>query len=456
MDIYFIELRDERMGIASQKVNGIMLPILAVWSELMGWKAEVDFIDINGVDYEKECDVVGISTYTYLASSSFIVAERFRKRGKIVVIGGPHTKCRTEETRDHADVVFGCCNEESWHKFLRAVESREITASGDRGIFIPSPEMRQVPPYADYKKFYGDDKIPMLISSLGCAHTCDFCMDWDSNYYKRDVDETIEDIRNVDSDIFVFCDPNFAVNEKLTSQLLRKMIPLKKKYLMETSLRFLLKDEFLELLRDSGCMGIEIGIESLSTTYEKNVAKGADSLMENTIHRIRKIKKYIPFVQVNIVFGLDGDTEETFHSVVELHRLSNIDTIVPHIATPFPGTPFWDRMQEEGRIIVSDERYYNTQNLVISLKNLAPSHFYDLYIDVLKKINFPLVVLKKPLDHFRESKSMKMAFFLFLFLLRRVRNTFFYDIPALRRAKKWWVRREAEDGGKAPIKVGMR
>jgi len=91
--------------------------------------------------------------------------------------------------------------------------------------------------------------------------------------------------------LFVFCDPNFGVNIVDTSELLRRMIPLKKQYVMETSLAFLIKDEFLALLRDSGCIGIEIGFESLSTNYRKNVARG-ESLMDAAIQRLRKIKQY--------------------------------------------------------------------------------------------------------------------------------------------------------------------
>ncbi len=435
MRVHFIELRERRMGIASQQVNGIMLPILAAWSRRLGWEAEVSFTDSSHVDYEKDCDVVGISTYTFLAPVSYQVAERFRERGKIVVIGGAHTKGCAEEAREHADAVFDRCDEQAWHRFLKAVEAKQITPTRGRGTFFPSSEMFEVPPYLEYKSFYGEDKIPMLISSVGCPHACDFCVDWNSKYFKRDVDDVIEDVSNVTAELFVFCDPNFGVNIVDTSELLRKMIPLKKQYVMETSIAFLIKDEFLALLRDSGCIGIEIGLESLSTKYQKNVVRG-ESIMDAAIQRLRKIKEYIPFVQANFVFGLDDDTEETFHSVVEFHRRSNADTVVPHIVTPFPGTPFWDRMRAQGRIFEQDWRFYNTQSLVMTLNGMSPPRFHDLYVEMLRKVNSPIAVLSKAFGHFREYKSMKWAFMLFVFLLQRARNTFFYEIPVHHEAKR--------------------
>ncbi len=41
MRIHLIELRDRRMGLASQWVKSLMLPILAVWAERLGWEARV-------------------------------------------------------------------------------------------------------------------------------------------------------------------------------------------------------------------------------------------------------------------------------------------------------------------------------------------------------------------------------------------------------------------------------
>src|SRR5437870_337094 len=111
MRIYLIELKERRMGIGPQFLNSLMLPILAVWSQRLGWNAEVAFIDYKHVDCEKECDVVALSLYTFLAPEGYDVARRFRERGKIVIIGGPHTKGSMDEVKEQADLIFDRCNE---------------------------------------------------------------------------------------------------------------------------------------------------------------------------------------------------------------------------------------------------------------------------------------------------------------------------------------------------------
>jgi len=380
MRIHLIELRDRRAGLASQWVNSLMLPILAVWAERVGWHPRVSFAEFSDVDYAHPCDVVALSLYTFLAPEGYAVARSFRQQGKLVIIGGPHAKGCLDEVRDHADLVFDRCNEAVWCATLRAIESGVIVPSQGRGRFVPSAEMTEVPPYRQIKRFYGRGKIPLLLSSLGCPHDCDFCTDWNSSYRKRAVDDVIEDVRAVQAPFFIFCDPNFGVNRRFTSELLDRMRPLQKKYMMETSLAWLLHDDYLALLRDSGCIGIEIGLESLTTTYGKNGIKRNDASVRQIVERIARIKRYIPLIQVNILLGLDNDTPETFRAVADLYRRANIDELVPFVVTPFPGTPFFDRLRAEGRLFETDWRHFNCTNLVLKPRQLSVPAFYDLYM----------------------------------------------------------------------------
>ena len=69
------------MGLASQRVNSLMLPILAVWAERVGWQARVSFTPLANVDYAHACDVVALSLYTFLAPGGYAVARTFREQG---------------------------------------------------------------------------------------------------------------------------------------------------------------------------------------------------------------------------------------------------------------------------------------------------------------------------------------------------------------------------------------
>jgi radical SAM superfamily enzyme YgiQ (UPF0313 family) len=196
MRIHLIELRDGRMGLASQRVNNDAAhPRRVGGARRLG--RSVSFTELADVDYAYPCDVVALSLYTFLAPGGYAVARTVMAQGKLVIIGGPHTKGCIDEVTEHADLVFDRCDEGIWCETLRAIESAAIVARPGRGRFVPSPEMTRVPPYRELKKFYGTGKIPLLLSSLGCPHDCDFCTDWNSSYHKRDVDEVIADVREI-------------------------------------------------------------------------------------------------------------------------------------------------------------------------------------------------------------------------------------------------------------------
>lgn len=436
MKIYLIELRDHRSGMASQYFNSLMLPILAVWSQRVGWQAEVAFTDYRKVDYSIECDVVALSLYTHLAPEGYELARKFRDMGKIVIIGGPHSKGCSSELIHYADLVFDRCNETVWAETLQAIEKQEVVANSRLGTFVPAEEMTNIPSYSEFKPYYGKAKVPLLLSSLGCPHDCDFCTDWNSKYIKREVDDVIRDLQDMKSRFFIFCDPNFGANHKFTSDLLRKMIPLKKKYMMETSLAWLEKEKYLKLLKESGCIGVEIGVESLTTVYKKNAIKQGESPLEAMIKKIEKIKLYIPAIQVNVVLGLDDDTEETFRLVDELYRRANIDVISLFVVTPFPGTPFYERMNAAGRIFETEWKYFNCYDLTVTINNFTEAEFCQQMIKLYKKTHSPLVLLKKVVKHFVQYRNIKMTGLLAVVLITKCFNTWFYSIPDLHKTRQ--------------------
>ena len=69
---------------------------------------------------------------------------------------------------------------------------------------------------------------------------------------------------------------------------------------------------------------------------------------------------------LSFVFGLDGDTPETFKNTLDWIISQKIDTITSHIVTPYPGTEFYKRMEAQNRIFDYDLSKYNTSHVVVS------------------------------------------------------------------------------------------
>ena len=435
MKLHLIETKKASAGVGAQYFNSLMLPILAVWSERIGWDVMISATEPEKINYNADCDVVAICLYTYLAPEGYEVARKFRELGKIVIIGGPHAKGCSDEMKEHADLVFDRCSEKAWGETLKAIEAKKILPSLNPGQFVPSDEIEKIPPYKETRRFNQNDKVPILVSSIGCPHDCDFCADWNTQYIKREVADVIDDIKHLKSDFFVFVDPNFGANRKYTAELLEAMIPLKKTYMMETSLAWLKNEKYLELLRDSGCLAVQIGLESISTSYKKNSLKDPHDITGEISKIIDNIKEYIPAVQVSVVLGLDNDTKETFRTISDLYLNSNIDVLSPFITTPLPGTPFFDRLKAEGRLFEDDWAYYNCAELTYTLKDFDVDEFFDEMVLLYQSTHKPSIIFTKTFKNLRKYKNLKLGIYMFWFLTVRVLNTYKYVIPDLHRAK---------------------
>ena len=89
--------------------KGILIPQLALFilQGLTPKKHEVKLVEEEYIelDLEEECDVVAISCLTSNAYRGYRIADAFREKGKIVVMGGIHPSLLPEEALEHADAV---------------------------------------------------------------------------------------------------------------------------------------------------------------------------------------------------------------------------------------------------------------------------------------------------------------------------------------------------------------
>jgi radical SAM superfamily enzyme YgiQ (UPF0313 family) len=76
------------------------------------------------IDWAIQPDIVGITFHTPSAYYAYDLAARFRARGVVVVMGGPHVTLLPEEAGRHADVIFIGEAEGHWEEFLNGFEAR--------------------------------------------------------------------------------------------------------------------------------------------------------------------------------------------------------------------------------------------------------------------------------------------------------------------------------------------
>jgi len=80
---------------------------LAILASLTPSDIEVRIIDesVEPIDFEADCDLVGVTAMTNMAPAAYYIADKFRARGKTVVLGGVHVTVCPDEAAPHADAL---------------------------------------------------------------------------------------------------------------------------------------------------------------------------------------------------------------------------------------------------------------------------------------------------------------------------------------------------------------
>src|SRR5690606_17456033 len=117
--------------------------------------------------------------------------------------------------------------------------------------------------------------------------------------------------------------------------------------------------ELLDLMKQSGCIGIFFGIESFGSESLKFADKRQNKASDYR-RRIRELHKRGICVMAGFISGLDGDTPVSIREMAG--QLDEIGVDVPFLSvlTPFRGTPDYKRYQDDGRLL--EDRgweYYN-------------------------------------------------------------------------------------------------
>lgn len=308
----------------------------------------------------EDYDLVAISTFTAQLHEAYSVADFYRSKNIPVVMGGLTVLSLREEAKEHcASVVVGE-GEPLWPEVLADFERgalKPLYVQAAPGSFnlrdAPMPRFDLLDP-AKYNRI-------TVQTSRGCPHKCEFCASsilLTPRYKLKPVDKVIAEIQAIKRiwprPFIEFADDNSFVNYRHYKELLRRLTKEKLRWFTEADLNVAKDDELLGLMRDSGCQQILIGLESPRRPSLQKVELNSNWKARQQDHykaAIAKIQSYGITVNGCFILGLDGDTPEIFDDVLTFVRDSGLYEVQITFLTAFPGTPLYDRLKREGRII---------------------------------------------------------------------------------------------------------
>ena len=324
---------------------------------------EVEYVEFDGVpdDHEplEHFDLVGISSFTARIEATYRLADRYGAMGVPVVLGGLHVSLLPDEAQAHADAVVVDGAEGAWPELVadfRAGRMKKRYRGLRKGVFAPGSYAF---PRFDLLKGRPYNRVTVQ-TSRGCPINCEFCaasIRITSSFQQKPVDRVIEELRAVtrvvDIPFVEFADDNTFVNKKWGKALLREIDPLGIRWFTETDISVADDPELLDLMAQAGCRQILIGLESPSATglHGLDPHDWKARRFDEYLSAISRIQAAGISVNGTFVVGLDTHTAAIFGELRDFIRASNLLEVQLTVQTPFPGTPLFERLKQDGRLL---------------------------------------------------------------------------------------------------------
>lgn len=322
--------------------------------------------------------VVGLSSATPSFSRACRMAKKIRQASDaIIVFGGVHASTFPEQTlefNEQFDITAFGEGEQTMAELAEVLHTDgmdphalgdvagicfrdrgKVVRTKDRGLIehvdtLPYPDRESVP--LDLYRATGhigvSSQVANMITSRGCPARCTFCESFLTMGYRfreHSPRYVVEEIRMLQSRWgvrqIVFNDDTFTMNVKRAKDICRAMIDarLNVKWFCFARVTCGKDPELLELMRDAGCIHINLGVETGDPTILKRIKKG--TTLPQARRTFKRCRELGIKTSAGFIFGFPGETLETIQRTVNFAIELSPDVAFFNILVPFPGTEVW-------------------------------------------------------------------------------------------------------------------
>jgi radical SAM superfamily enzyme YgiQ (UPF0313 family) len=190
----------------------------------------------------------------------------------------------------------------------------------------------------------------------------------------RPTEEVVEEVKQLmkfgNRKFVYFVDDLFIANRRHAREVIEALMPLNIKWTCLATANVGDDLKLLDLMKRSGCVHINIGMETINQESLISINKGQNRIKE--YHRqFKAIRDRGIEFSLNVMFGLDGDTTDTFKATVDFLKKTKAPMSFMFILAPRVGTKIRDTMLEQDRILHNDWTKYCGYETVFKPKNMT-------------------------------------------------------------------------------------
>ncbi len=393
------------------KAFGIKLPLLGYPAISLGMAAaltpegfHVRLVDDANepVPHGERGDLALIVGLTHHMPNVYFISDRLRKEGTKVILGGMHVTALPDEALMHADSVIVGEAEAVWNEILDDFTKGTLKKKYS-GLEVNLADLPPIRRDLFNKKFYYPGQI--IETTRGCPVGCLFCgvqnffgarfrvrppeairkeltavfgprppqtkwKQWLAAHWHPDIPYFVE------RRLLYVMDSNFISEMSHARAVLKVFKECDLRWFGHASFNLMRDDRLVDLMADSGCLGLNIGFESLSQTNLDQMHKFPNKTAEYA-ECIKRLHEREIGVMGTFMVGFDGDTVAVFNQIVDFVMENRLETAFTLILTPKPDTALRHQMNDQNRIFSHDWRDYDEGTVTFFPKNMTPQQLHS-------------------------------------------------------------------------------
>lgn len=368
------------------------------------WDENLRDLPLDGV---REGDLVGISAMTTDIDRGEVIARRAMQQGAGVVVGGVHATLLPEHVATFSHSAMIGEGYFTWQQLIQDFAAEGI--KGMKPIYrdeqwadlhgIATITDRVIQMMDEHRNYW----TPYLEITRGCPRNCSFCTAIRVSGRRmrlRPIDEVVDEIERRGIQRFFLTDDNFGLNFTTDPDYCAALFEALAKldlhgWTCQSEMSIAKHPELLEMGRAAHLDKHFIGFESVNPNNRRELGGKSKGLAPDVKESIRIVRNTGVGVVGLFVMGFDEDTPATFQAMWDFIRTSELDSISTTMLTPFPGTPFRDLVESEGRLLDMPWKYYDTAHVTFKPKNFTVDELRSAYDWLCRKTYSPLQIARR-------------------------------------------------------------
>lgn len=387
----FLQYRVPRLG----------LILLGTILRRAGYRVEVFLSD----DYPafagavKHADVVGVSAITATAHEAYRACDMARAAGAVTILGGPHPTFLPAEAAQHADVVVRGEAESVILSVIRAIDgdpdaAEALPSSTPTPIAVVGSHERcdlDRVPTPDFSLVHGGDiEAYPVQTSRGCDKHCTFCSVrkmFGNGIRERSIRRIRDDIAPLRGKPLFICDDNFGANctrDRGVLEMLVRSDLVPARWSTQVCTDVAGHPELLSLMRETNAHFLCVGFESSSASQLAAYRKEQD--LDRMWRSADVLHSWGFKIHGMFILGGDEETADDVERTLGFAEKAALESAQFLALTPLPGTELAARLEEEGRVLTHDWRYYDGQHVVFRPRLMSVDDLASALVEARRRI----------------------------------------------------------------------